>query len=512
MTRTRRFLGGVTFGYTNLVLVTLVGLWLTPFLLGRLGQRDLGLWLLATQLVGYLALLDLGVVALLPRETAFASGLRGDSRDAVAATVGRFRRLMRWQLPLVALAAMLAWLALPEEWAPLRTPLVGVLVVFVATFPFRAYHAVLQGLQDHAFIGRIQLVAWAAGTTATIVLVLAGLGLVSLVIGWAMTQAASALGCRWRLRRRFPDLWQPTPPRLTWPAAREMYGRSLWLSLAQVGHVFLTGTDVLIVGRMLGVGAVVPYACTTKLVTVLANHPQLLMQTAAPALSELRAAGERERLVAVCSALGRAMLVLSGGVACLVIAANHAFVAWWVGPSLFAGWPVTLAIVSAMLVRHFNDTAVYALYAFRHERAQSLTAVADGAVTLVASAVLVHQYGLVGAPLGSLLGCATVSLPSNLRRLARELDVSWTTPLTNIGPWAGRFAVAAVAAAGLAWLAGPGSFWVLGGVAATTAVVYAAVMWPLAAEPPLGPYVRAALGPLAAWLPGSRAAATTPLP
>ena len=126
-------------------MVTVVGLWLTPFLLGHIGRHDLGLWLVATQILGYLTLLDFGVVALLPRETAYATGRAQDGgADDVALTVGRFRRVMFWQTPLVALVAAGLWLGLPREWHDLRGPLIGVLVTFVATFPLRAYHAVLQ--------------------------------------------------------------------------------------------------------------------------------------------------------------------------------------------------------------------------------------------------------------------------------------------------------------------------------------------------------------------------------
>src|SRR5690606_28107826 len=76
MSRTRRFLGGLSIGYFSMVLTLVVGLWLTPFLLGRIGTHEYGLWLITTQILGYLMLLDLGVVALAPRETAYATGRR----------------------------------------------------------------------------------------------------------------------------------------------------------------------------------------------------------------------------------------------------------------------------------------------------------------------------------------------------------------------------------------------------------------------------------------------------
>src|ERR671938_1880164 len=102
MSRTNRFLSGIGFGYASQVLTTLVGLWLTPFLLTRIGQHDYGLWLVGTQLMFYLALMDLGIVALLPRETAFATGRAGGVVESaeLPLLVGQTVRLVLWQMPL----------------------------------------------------------------------------------------------------------------------------------------------------------------------------------------------------------------------------------------------------------------------------------------------------------------------------------------------------------------------------------------------------------------------------
>ena len=68
--RTRRFVGGLSLGFLHTAIVTIVGLWLTPYLLRHLDQHDYGLWLLTLQMLFYLALTDVGIVALLPREIA----------------------------------------------------------------------------------------------------------------------------------------------------------------------------------------------------------------------------------------------------------------------------------------------------------------------------------------------------------------------------------------------------------------------------------------------------------
>ena len=152
MGRTRRFINGVSLGYAGQVLTIVVGLWLTPFLLGRVGAHDYGLWLVALQVLAYVALLDVGVVALLPRETAFATGRRALTGDGteLPRLVGETARLVLWQTPAAALVAAAVWFSIPEEWAALRAPLGVALAAFVVLFPARVFQAVLQGLQDFA--------------------------------------------------------------------------------------------------------------------------------------------------------------------------------------------------------------------------------------------------------------------------------------------------------------------------------------------------------------------------
>jgi O-antigen/teichoic acid export membrane protein len=485
MTRTQRFLGGFTTGYVHMVVATVVGLWLTPFLLGRLGGSTYGLWLVGTQIIAYLLLMDFGIVALLPRETAYVTGRTGrndapELRPLVEQTI----TLALTQVPIVAVAAIAAVWWLPPSWQPLRVPLMVVLGVFVVTFPLRAFQAALVGLQDLAFVGRVQFAAWAAGTALTIVLVLNGSALPALAAGWCATQLLGVIASAVRLSIRFPAAM---PGRLTFGAAGAATGyvaRSLWVAVSQTAQALLNGTDVVIVGALLGPAAVVPYACTGKLIAVLANQPQSILQSAAPALSELRPSGDRARLFQVSAALSQATLAVSGLVACIVLAANEGFVTWWVGADQFAGVGLTLLMLAAMLARHFNTTNVYALFCFGHERRLALTALADGIVTIGAGIVFIAVFGLAGGPLAAIVGAIAVSVPLNLRALSRETGVERAALVGSLAPWAIRFAIVAVVAGLSGTVARPVTFLGIAIIAGLAAAVYAlAVVSPLLRSP-----------------------------
>ncbi len=122
--RTRRFVGGLSVGYLHTAIVTIVGLWLTPYLLRNLEQHDYGLWLLTAQILFYLALTDVGIVALLPREVAFKTGRAGETlADDLRHLVGETTTLVFWQVPFVAIAGFATWWLVSAEWPALRRPI-----------------------------------------------------------------------------------------------------------------------------------------------------------------------------------------------------------------------------------------------------------------------------------------------------------------------------------------------------------------------------------------------------
>ena len=180
-------------------------MWLTPYLLRNLEQHDYGLWLLTAQILFYLALTDVGIVALLPREVAFKTGRAGETlADDLRHLVGETTRLVFWQVPFVALVGLVTWWLVSAQWPSLGGPFAVVVLTFVLTFPLRIFPAVLQGLQDLTFLGGAQLTAWIAGTLLTVALVETGLGIYALAAGWACTQILGAGLAWWRLSRRFP--------------------------------------------------------------------------------------------------------------------------------------------------------------------------------------------------------------------------------------------------------------------------------------------------------------------
>ena len=290
MSRTRRFATGLGVGYLGLAITAVGGLWLTRFLLDELGRHEYGQWLVAIQALGYLTLLDLGITAILPREVATVTGNSKASEGGydITAVVSQMSAIVIAQLPLVAAVCLLVVVLLPEQWETFRLPAAIVAAGFTFTFPLRVFHATLRGLQDLGYASAMVTLGWIVGTATTIVLILSGYGLSGLAVGWVTNQAIVATGSWVRLRVRFPEAL-PRPSMVSMEGTLGKVSRSLWASASQVAHVLQSGSDVLLVGALLGPAAVVPYVITGKLITLLSNLPAAAVPAVQPALSELRA-------------------------------------------------------------------------------------------------------------------------------------------------------------------------------------------------------------------------------
>ena len=214
-------------------------------------------------------------------------------------------------------------------------------------------------------------------------MLLTGAGLYALVIAWAAGQAVSATICTVRIRARFPWVraWSGRPG---WRSLGRYLGPSGWASIVQFAHVLLSTTDLIVLGALLGLPAVVVYSCTVKLVAVLNNYPYQLVTSALPAVAELRAGGDRDRLLRACQALGIGVMGLSGALAVFLVALTPAFVPWWVGADQYGGPTLTLLAVLAMVVRHFIFAFAQMVFALGYDRRLAWALVGDGVVTVSA--------------------------------------------------------------------------------------------------------------------------------
>jgi O-antigen/teichoic acid export membrane protein len=509
MSRTSRYLKGLAGNYVGQAIILLAGLWLTRFLLARLGQEEFGLWLIVLQVLATLELTDLGVMAVLPREVAYRAGdvgTPGAGRDAVRDLLSAARRVSLWQLPAVAAAAVALWAILlgarPDH--PATLPLAVAAACYLVAFPFRVYGAALQGLQDLLFLSTASTGMWLCQSAVSVVLVASGWGFWSLLGGWAAGRCFSVVACRCRLGLTFPGL-APAALGRRHPDGARLLRSGLWVSLGNVALMLQSGADVLILGALCGPAAVVVYTCTAKLIQLGTTQLVALVMGTGPALAELSRDRSVERRCNAWAALSQLVLLCTAGVAALFLTVNAGFVGWWVGPGRYGGTALTVLLAAVLLARQTAFLAATLLFWMGRERSLPLIYLGDGLLTAGTTALLAAALGPLAAPIGSLAGVCVAGLPVYAWLLAREADFSFRDLLRpnlrllwRVVPF---LAAAACLGPALAPFGLPGAL----AAAAAAAALYAALSLPAVRHTPLWPYLARHLAPLAGPLERLRA-------
>lgn len=485
---------GMVSGYLYQAAVMLTGIWLTPFLLHRLGQHDYGIWIVGLQLTSYVTLLDFGVLAILPRDVAYARARGGEDLNLL---LGGTTTVVCVQTLVIAAASGAIWFYMSADWAKFRTPLGLLLLGCTASYPLKVFPAILEGLQELGFNARARMVSWLISTAAVIVLVALGFGLNALALSLVLNQFIMSSAAAWRLKKVHPQFLPHliAPNRLK---ARD-FTRGTWVALGQLQTVLLGGIDVLVIGRVLGAAAIVPYSCTSKLTRVLQNQPHMIVQNALPGLSEMKKSLPAPRILAASSALNFAMFLASGLLAVVIMSVNEGFVRWWVGDPQFGGITLTFALVAAMVASHFAHTIGYTLFCFGHEKLTTISAVAEGLVNLAVVLILVSRFGVIGVPIGSILSSLLVALPIQVRALARELKVSVWQLIEPVWPviWRQAILLAAAWFVSTRWVP-RGPFW-LAVTSCGACVTYGFVMFPTLRRPPIGQYIHTHFPAVRSW-------------
>ena len=449
--RSGRALIASGFAYAQFASAIVVGVLLVPLILDQVGARLYGLWLATGELLGYVGLLDLGVFSVLPWLIAEAEGRRDRAGIRTYVVSGLCVGVAVSAIYLVAVGV--AWHFLPdvfglsaEDRALLGGPLVVLVLATAATYPLYLFLAVLNGLQDFTFSGSLALVQATLRAGLTMGLLIGGAGLYALAIGSAAPLVVALIAGVWRVRRVAPDLfrgWALPSGHGVVILFREGVGG--WL--AGFGWRLGSASYALVV-TALGAPALVPvFICTAKLSQLLTNLAWILPDSGLVGLASIHGEGRVERVREVARGMLRLLLTLAGGVACLQLAFNPAFVQVWVGEEFFGGlWLNGLLAMTVVLSSLVHGLSIIeSVLGWRLQIGGAV--LVGGALQLGMALLLGRTWGLRGVAAAALISALLTTLPTGLFLLRRStgLSVAWLVSDVVV-PWARRASPLIVAA------------------------------------------------------------------
>jgi O-antigen/teichoic acid export membrane protein len=421
--------------WAGLIINGLVAFLLTRVLLHGLGDFYYSLWILASTVLDYYGLLDMGMRYSMQRFVARYGG--ANERQALNETfmTGMAMIACIGAVVFVLCAVLLLFLPhffrlSPEANSLFRLLLIIQSVTLALDFPARIMGAYLCGL--HRFdLYNASGIIWGVSRGLVFWLVIHMGGKVTAI---ALAQLG-VVSCIFLLdsffvRRADPGLsigWKYT----SWARTKELVQFSFFVFVSDVGDRLRFYTDVIVISRVLTVALAAPFNVITRLMEI---FKMAFFPITGPLNTEAnRLDGQRKfdevrslflRSTKICALLafaGTTVLVLHG----------RDILRFWIDEAFTSNYRLLVVLTIGYCVILMQSPSNVLLYVRSRHKALAAWTLAEGIANLGLSIYWARQFGIVGVALGTTVPMLIVRLGIQPFYTLHVLDISWSEYLAK---------------------------------------------------------------------------------
>ena len=324
------------------VTTVLVGLFLTPYILARVGQERFGLWALANLLIGYFSLADLGIQSSLVRQIAYAQPHRNPTKLSEIVSTSFFFYLGAFVVAAPASLFLGPWLvhsfrelsldAMPDHMIEEGT----FVVTFVAATLFLSialavFTSIFPGVQRMDRANQVVIITSLANLGTAVFVLEKGWGVRGLVVASLAVKLVNAVANHQVSRRLYPSL-ELALRHVKWPVWKELLSFGWKIQVARLAETLALTFDRLFLSLVGGVGLLGRYQPAVQVTTHSRILPHLLISAALPYASELSAQNDRVALTSLYLRGTLYLTTISYALLGLVTAAAPFLTTMWLGP------------------------------------------------------------------------------------------------------------------------------------------------------------------------------------
>jgi O-antigen/teichoic acid export membrane protein len=461
--------------YSSLGFMLVQGVVLVPVFLPRIGSAEFGVWLVASGVASWVAIIDPGITSLMQQRVSRALGAHVAGRAERLARRGLLLNAALTTIMLVAGAVTAGWLARVIDPGAKVAARTGWWLVFLSVA------GVALALLANALTSLgVSLRAARVHTMVTLASAVLGLGVTlgGLALGWGVLALPIGLAARVAVQSvvAYALVWpklRETGPEPDVEAAETDSGYSAgllgWSALEKLAGTLAMTADVFLIGRIFDSVTVTSYVLTRRPVDVLAV---LLLRSSGaliPTLSYLAGKRADTELSALVVSSGARIAWLLGLAALGTVVFLGPIVALWVGPQHYLGDGIGAMLAATLMVQVFAGAFLNFMWA--GVAPQDFLRLSTALNVLIVFGVLVGVAwgGVSGLLLGSLIPRVMIGLWLAPRLALAALRIA---PAARAELWRETANALVALGAGLATFIGLQRFWpgpVLNGLAALLA-------------------------------------------
>jgi O-antigen/teichoic acid export membrane protein len=387
---------------------------LTPIMIHHLGTVEYGVWVLASSVLDYYGLLDLGMRSAMFRYVALFRG--GSEREEIDRTFSSALFLVTVTAVFIcglsfAVAYFLPrFMPLPGTSPRAFSSVLGLLGISIAImFPTRMLATYISAHQRWDLYNAAGIVAVITRAVTIVVLLKLGYGILAIAIG-TVAIAILSLGQHVLFVFRADPRVHASVSGVSARRIRELFGFSLRSLLVSIGDYLRFYSDSVVIAAVLNVGLVTPFNVATRLIECFKSVVVAAGGPVFGAMTELDGGCRQKELQHVLLWSTRLLGLLSvlGGV--LLLVDGRILLRLWVGNELVSAYP----IVAILALGYTLNLALHPMLLIVISKGQhgplGWWTIAEGIANIVLSVIWGISHGLIGIAMGTIVPMLVVKL------------------------------------------------------------------------------------------------------
>jgi O-antigen/teichoic acid export membrane protein len=494
-----RWILNIATSYLRYLVMMVVVFFLTPFIVGKIGIDQFGLWSLIFSVVALFGLMDLGFATAANKYMGefHGSGDHAGRNQVLATLLAIYVGLGLVCIAVVAVVSARAgvWFDLDPEmrrWFQLALWLLGGVVA--TNLPMNLFRAVLNGIGRMSLVNGIDLVMQLLNAGLVVTLLNLGYGIRGLIFATTLTMLLGPIIAMLLAFRLTPAL--SVSPRLaSTERVRELLGFSFYFFIANIAVLIILRIDPVVIKAFLPLSAVGVYAIGAKVAEYTYYLNKQFSNALMPLVAQSRGGGDDATIDRVLLDGTRFGLSIALPFVALLFFYAEDIILLWMGPDFAGAVPVLRLLLGAILSTAVQLNAANVLAMNGQHRFIAFAMGGSAALNLVLSIILIQIWGLNGVALATLLAAFSVELMVIVPRACRARGITpWHFFRHALWPTLPPLLPALAVAWGLGQLhaSGAGFLWIIleGG---TAALVYFAAFYALALNPAERAFIAAKL-------------------
>jgi len=382
-----------------------VGIFLSPYILHRLGDEAFGLWILIFSVTGYYGLFDLGIRSSIVRYVARYSAtdeqeeLNGLVNTAMFSYSGI--GVLTMVFTLIATYYLTSILRIPADFvATARWMLLIVGTSVSLGFPLGVFGGILEGLQRFYLLNFINIGSTLVRALLIVMALRRGGGLLTIAVitvtlpllGGLVNAIAVFRHLKIRLAARY----------VSRSSFRRIASYSGTTFLIIMGARLRFKTDALVIGTFLSAAAITYFTIGARLIDYASEVVSSLAQIFLPMSSHSQAKGDLEGLRKIFVVGNRACAFIIFPIAAVLTILGKSVIEAWVGPKYVAtSYPVMLILLYPTALMLAQSASGRTLWGMAKHRTWAWVVLIEGVSNLILSVILVRPYGILGDAIGT---------------------------------------------------------------------------------------------------------------